>query len=71
MADEKWSYEKWVYEATNAVRSYGPDEAESRLYSLVNDIFGTAHTEGYHEGFGAGKVHDCECICEGDDPRCG
>lgn len=67
MADEKWSYEKWVRRLVNAVMNNDEDEQ----YETVNDIFVTAHTDGYHEGFGAGKVHDCECICEGDDPRCG
>jgi hypothetical protein len=63
-----WSYEKWHNRLEAAIRGTSEEDA----YEVIYDIYGTAHTDGYHEGFGEGKVHDCEHKCEGsEDPRCG
>lgn len=60
---DSWSYEKWYDRLEASIRGI----SEEDTYEVINDIFVTAHTEGYHDGFGEGKVHDCEHICESDD----
>lgn len=64
MADENWTYEKWVERIECSA-------TDNDLYRIVNEIYAQGHNDGYGEGFGDGKVHDCPHIREACEENCG
>lgn len=73
MPDESWSYEKWYNRLEAAIRGTSEEDTYEVInaYEVINDIYATAHTDGYHEGFGDGKVHDCPHIQAECEKSCG